>query len=460
MTNTLLTMIENNSQKKIKIGLAVLLAICIIALSVIYMFSSSEKNRDLDDVLDLTTAAQEKIKTLKVEAELEHPNITTSVTYIKAVEKENEGNRAFADGDYTLALNSYNPAIGFFQEALDGAEFVPEPILEPEEDKPAPEINDRKNPEPLETETKIIPQIKPKLEPNHGSNALIQELESVRKAMLSAKNAAESQNAKDFAPNTWQSASRKMTDGDKRYNSGSKIESSIRTNLNDYRNASELYLQATIEARPKKALDDKLRNDAENIRGSMKAIEKNIPYPLTIKQANKSYQQAKTERSKGSNSFNNKNYTSAKQSFAAAKRLYENAAKELKIEQDLINAAGSKPPLDEEAMTKAADRNIRKLIDNFKYYLVHEDLDKIVKLNENRAFWADFFKNVKDNEVKTSIIKKEIHLAQNTADYSFKVNMTYFNKSKGRKEKNSFTKIWELKYANGKWIVASSRIEN
>ena len=252
---TVNTMIENDDKKKKKKGLLVLLTVCIVALGLVYFLPSDEPITP-ETYLEEATQAQETIGKLKDKFDELGLDTLTSMNYVNALKTEGDGNSAFAAGDYMKALPFYNSAIDLYQEAFKEAESnvsentpTQSVITEPEVES---NVSENIPPQSVTTEPEAKPAPKP-ISPSPRSNVL----ELARQAMLRAKNAASGVDAANLAPNAWQTAERKEEDGNRRYNSGSKNEKSIKSNLKDYEDAKKYYEQAEIIARPKKEERDR-----------------------------------------------------------------------------------------------------------------------------------------------------------------------------------------------------------
>lgn len=244
-------MIEDKDKKRRKVGLLLLLAICIAALTLMY-FIPSDDDLITETHLTETTEAQKTIFKLRKEVDESGIDSLTSSNYARALKTERNANNAFASGDYTKAIPFYKSAINLYQEALkeEPVPFVPEaPTPEPEEpveeEDSTPDVIDNDKPKPpVRTKSASKP------------NKLKQQLEAARSAMLQARSAASAVDASNLAPSDWQTAERSKGEGDRRYNSGSDNESSIETNIKSYEKATEHFLKAKNIATPTKNEQD------------------------------------------------------------------------------------------------------------------------------------------------------------------------------------------------------------
>ena len=62
-----------------------------------------------------------------------------------------------------------------------------------------------------------------------------------------------------------------------------------------------------------------------------------------------------------------------------------------------------------------------------------------------------------DVSVNINTKSKRISLESGTAQVSFQVSMSYFNKRIKRLSKKAFSREWELQFNNGDWEVVFSR---
>ena len=347
-----------------------------------------------------------------------------------ALEEEQQAEEAFGAGDYLQAESGYKNAGGLFIKSRDKAQA-----------------------EALEGETDL--------------SAIRRKVESQREEMLMEKAAAEQSGGETLAAQLFSIARQRELEGDKYLQAGTKsgylnAQRAYAEAGDSYRGAGEAAKAKAREAEMEKrraavAAGEaeamrKLREESDNARAAMVEVKRLAVGSSSEKAANAAFQKATSKEAEGERSYRAGEFLHATESFLEAKTLYIQASEEIAIKFQEKSAREA-----EDEKKRIAERAILDLVKQFEQSLENGELGQLMSLKENENGWKEFFRTVRDVSVNINTKSKRISLESGTAQVSFQVSMSYFNKTYKKTEQKAFSREWELQFNNGDWEVVFSR---
>lgn len=459
----------------------------------------------------MATDAQTEMETIKRAAREAGALNQAAKLYSDALRYEERGDAEFARGDYTAARTNYIEATGFYRQAQAAGRDLEEPVAEAEDPQRAAAAAARTSIAPLRTEAEkagaanLAPDMlasaraaadrgerqfsaaeydralrsfqeaadgyrnarnranQERLAAEADPTQIRNAVERLRAEMLAAKTAAEQSGSPNWATVEWQRAQDRESEGDRNFRLGTRA--GYLQAQSSYTQALDAYRAAKSSAEAAIAADQAARATANSARNAMAEAKGQVIGTTTEKENDASYQSAVGKERTGEEALRTGEYRSATRLFEEATQLYKRAANQLAATRRTTEPTEPIAPPQEPppAATDAAERQqaeqaIDRLIDQFERSLETGNLNAVVALREERATWEEFFKNVKDVEASIVVDRREITLADNTAQASFRVALSYHNKIQKKRVKNTITRDWYLERINNDWIIVESRI--
>lgn len=284
----------------------------------------------------------------------------------------------------------------------------------------------------------------------------LKQLSSVERTdMLAEKKMAEQAGSKNLAKSLFDKGVENEQAGDQQFLLATRTSLFEAQKL--YRVAKESYKSAKDLANSSK--NTAIKTEAENARTALTNTKQSLSGKQAELKGLPKYENALEFESIGERHFQQQNYEAARNAFQQAKNLFVEAANEAKTAPPPVKTT---PPVAKEEVNPAEDnsltqRKIKIMLDEYANGMETNDLSSLRSkgfiTSKEQAGWDQFFKNVKDLTVKIDNEKFDIN--QNQAQVNFQVKMSYFNKSKGKREDNQFPKQWKLEATNGNWKIVS-----
>ncbi|MEZ5043955.1 MAG: hypothetical protein R2828_28930 [Saprospiraceae bacterium] len=291
-----------------------------------------------------------------------------------------------------------------------------------------------------------------------GESELINELKQLssveRTDMLAEKKMAEQAGSKNLAKSFFDKGVENEQAGDQQFLLATRTSLFEAQKL--YRTAKEFYKSATDAANASK--NTAIKAEAENARTALSNTKQSLNGKQAELKGLPKYENAIEFESIAERHFQQQNYEAARNAFQQAKNLFVDALNEAKAAPPPVKNT----PVVKEEVKAAEDnsvtqRKIKIMLDDYANGMETNDLNSLRSkgfiTSKEQAGWDQFFKNVKDLTVKIDNEKFDIN--QNQAQVNFQVKMSYFNKSKGKREDNQFPKQWKLEATNGNWKIVS-----
>ena len=192
------------------------------------------------------------------------------------------------------------------------------------------------------------------------------------------------------------------------------------------------------------------QREAEKLRTEVTQVRQTLPGTLAQLKANAGYQNAQERESIAEQYFKQANYEQAIRSFQRAKDLYANVT----IAKSPVKAT-TPPPAEKKADNTLATRKIKGMLDTYASGLETADLNGLraggfISRQEEMG-WSQFFRNVQDVTVKVQ--NEKLNINGNSATVNFNILMSFFNKSKRKREDSQFPKMWKMENNGGNWKI-------
>lgn len=189
---------------------------------------------------------------------------------------------------------------------------------------------------------------------------------------------------------------------------------------------------------------------AEKLRAEVNRVRQALPGTAAQLKANVAYQNAQEREAIAEQYFKQGNYEQASTSFQRAKDLYAN----VRISKPTVPPPAP-PPAEEKSDNALAIRKIKGMLDTYANGLETADLNGLRAggfiSRQEEVGWAQFFRNVQDVTVKVQ--NEKLNINGNNATVNFNILMSFFNKSKRKREDSQYPKTWKMKNSNGNWQI-------
>ncbi len=193
------------------------------------------------------------------------------------------------------------------------------------------------------------------------------------------------------------------------------------------------------------------QREAEKLRTEVAQVRQTLPGTLAQLKANVGYQNAQERESIAEQYFKQANYEQAIRSFQRAKDLYANVT----IAKSPVKVTPPPPPTEKKTDNTLATRKIKGMLDTYASGLETADLNGLraggfISRQEEMG-WSQFFRNVQDVTVKVQ--NEKLNINGNSATVNFNILMSFFNKSKRKREDSQFPKMWKMENNGGNWKI-------
>jgi len=193
-----------------------------------------------------------------------------------------------------------------------------------------------------------------------------------------------------------------------------------------------------------------VQREAEQLRTEVAQLRQTLPGTPAQLKANAGYQNAQERESIAEQYFQQANYEQAISSFQRAKDLYANVT----IAKPPVKAI-TPPPAEKEVDNTLASRKIQGMLDTYARGLETADLNGLRAggfiSRQEETGWSQFFRNVQDVTVKVQ--NEKLNINGNSATVNFNILMSFFNKSKRKREDSQFPKMWKMENNGGTWKI-------
>lgn len=194
------------------------------------------------------------------------------------------------------------------------------------------------------------------------------------------------------------------------------------------------------------------QREAEKLRTEVAQVRKTLPGTLAQLKANVGFQNAQERESIAEQYFKQANYEEAIKSFQRAKDLYANVT----IAKSPVKVTPPPPPpAEKKADNTLATRKIQGMLDTYARGLETADLNGLRAggfiTRQEEMGWSQFFRNVQDVTVKVQ--NEKLNINGDNATVNFNILMSFFNKSKRKREDSQFPKMWKMENNGGNWKI-------
>ncbi len=317
----------------------------------------------------------------------------------------------------------------------------PTPVTE---EKPAQE----------ETRSKSFDNVQPEAneEPPKQDLAVLNELRTLseveRQEMKNIKATAEQLGGGTQAKALFTDAFGKEQEADQEFQLNTQIGYINSQRL--YKTAKETY-SGIVDQLNKAEKTLARQREAEKLRTEVAQVRQALPGTLAQLKANAGYQNAQERESIAEQYFKQANYEQAIKSFQRAKDLYANVT----IAKPPVKVTPPPPPAEKKADNTLATRQIKGMLDTYASGLETADLNGLraggfISRQEEMS-WSQFFRNVQDVTVKVQ--NEKLNINGNSATVNFNILMSFFNKSKRKREDSQFPKMWKMENNGGNWKI-------